>query len=193
MKTRTFFLFLTVLLLLALPAVGATVVWIQPPSQTQVQDGQTVSINVDIANVTDLYGYQFSIDYNDALLAPTAVTEGPFLATGGPTFFYTDFSDDTYTPGEIDIFDSLYLFGPGVTEGATPATLVSLQFLVLPGNGVSPITFDDQSFLNSVSQDLTSGIAFNPGLISTPEPATYGVAGSALIGLAWLLRKKVRR
>jgi hypothetical protein len=187
MKTRTFVLFLTAVVL-TLPVMGGTVVSIQPSSQTQVQNGQIVSIDVDIAGVTDpLSAFQFSVDYNDAFLEPVSVTEGSFLPNVGTTFFDNDFTDATYTPGTINIFDVLEVLGGATGSG----TLASLQFQVVTGYGVSPITFDDQVLLDSGQNDITA--SFVPGVISTPEPATYGVVGSALIGLAWILRKKVRR
>ena len=112
---------------------------------------------------------------------------GAFLPSGGATFFYYDSID---TPGSIFILDALESAVTGVSGSGT---LASVQFLVLPGNGISPITYDSQALLDSNFNDITSTATFNSGSIGTPEPATYGVVGSGLIGLAWILRKKVRR
>lgn len=50
--------------------------------------GQSFNINVTVYGVTDLYGWEFKLGWNTSLLDATGVVEGPFLKTGGETFFH---------------------------------------------------------------------------------------------------------
>jgi hypothetical protein len=49
--------------------------------------GQNFSVNINISNVVDLYGWEFRLGWNSTILDAIAVTEGPFLKSGGNTFF----------------------------------------------------------------------------------------------------------
>jgi len=64
--------------------VPTTKVYVDPPLVT-ANPGGTFTVNVKIANVEDLYGYQFELGWDPALLEYTGVIEGPFLS-----------SEDTY-------------------------------------------------------------------------------------------------
>jgi hypothetical protein len=185
MKMRAFIPVLAVLAL-AFPVLGGTIVSIDPTNQT-IYNGETITATVDVQDVTDLYGFEFNIVYDPTLLSATNVTEGAFLPAGGATDF---FSGDTSTPGQINfVFDILESAVSGVS-GSGP--LATLQFLVVNGYGQSPITIDPSSFLVDSSLNNIDA-TFNGAQVQTPEPATYGLLGSGLIGLAWFLRKKVRR
>ena len=80
----TFFIFVLSLSLMFVmeikegKAEDTTVVYVDPPV-SYVSLGQTFSINVSIANVTDLYGYEFALSYNSTILKVTEVVIQPFL------------------------------------------------------------------------------------------------------------------
>lgn len=59
-------------------AEDTTVVYVDPPV-SYVSLGQTFSVNVNIANVRDLYGYEFALGYNSTILNVTEVVIQPFL------------------------------------------------------------------------------------------------------------------
>ena len=57
------------------------------PTDSYVNIGQTFSVNVNITNVANLTGWQFAVYFRNGVLNCTNVTEGPFLKTGGETYF----------------------------------------------------------------------------------------------------------
>ena len=94
--------------------------------------GQIFSVDIDITNVTDLYAFQFDLEFAPGVLSAVAVTEGGFLPSGGTTAF---------VPGTIDNFggsitstgDSLIGMIPGVNDSGVLATV---DFLAV-GVGIS--------------------------------------------------------
>jgi hypothetical protein len=58
--------------------------------------GRTFTINITVAEVTDLWGWTFELFYNSTHLNGTDVGEGPFLKTAGETFFYVSNLTDNY-------------------------------------------------------------------------------------------------
>jgi len=63
-----------------------TVLYVDPQA-VQGTIGQDFTINISISNVIDLYGWEFKLRWNTAILEVINVTEGPFLRNGGSTFF----------------------------------------------------------------------------------------------------------
>src|SRR2546430_17140244 len=68
------------------------IVSIQPASSS-VAEGDTFTLDVDIANVTDLFAFQFDLGFCPGVLSALSIIEGAFLPGGGTTFFI---------PGTID-------------------------------------------------------------------------------------------
>jgi len=65
---------------------SSTTVYVDP--QTSVGTiGQNFTINIDISNVIDLYGWEFKLGWNSTILDAVSVAEGSFLKSGGETFF----------------------------------------------------------------------------------------------------------
>jgi hypothetical protein len=56
------------------------------PEKSNVEVGQTFSVNVSIANVSGLLGYDFLLSYNASVLDLVSVGEGSFLKSVGSTF-----------------------------------------------------------------------------------------------------------
>ena len=65
---------------------SSTTVYVDP--QTSVGTiGQNFTININISNVIDLYGWEFKLGWNSTILDAVSVAEGSFLKSGGETFF----------------------------------------------------------------------------------------------------------
>src|SRR4029077_14819083 len=107
----------------SLPALADAVptLSINPASST-VSAGSNVVLDVNIANVTDLFAFQFDLSFAPGTVSAASIAEGAFLAAGGTTAFI---------PGTIDnvggniaaTADTLIGPGPGVNGSGTLAVL----------------------------------------------------------------------
>lgn len=106
------------------------------PSFAQVNVGEVVSVNVTVADVVNLAGIQFDLNYDSSLLNFSSVDPGPFLSSDGGSifFFFTN-----QTPGFLDN----YAVSRTVTGGIDGAGVVAtLRFRGL-AEGTSPITLSN--------------------------------------------------
>lgn len=57
------------------------------PSTVASGQGQSFTINITISSVSRLYGWELKLNWTSSFLDVVNVAEGPFLRTGGDTFF----------------------------------------------------------------------------------------------------------
>lgn len=146
-----------------------------------------IEISVNARDFTDLYGYQFTLDFDPGLLTALDVTEGAFLPGGGATFF---------SPGTIDndagsvsfVFGSLLGPGAGVSGSGQLATF---SFGV-DRAGLANFALSDVQFLDSTLTVMT--VDTRNLVTAVPEPATLGMFGLGLFALlgARALKAKAR-
>jgi len=151
--------------------------------------GSPLGLDVMLTGITDLYGYQLSLSFDPTLLQAIAVTEGPFPATGGSTFFDGGSIDNVL--GTISfVFDTLVGPGPGVTGSGL---LEHVSFSATHA-GSSALTFADVLFLDSnlngievlaQARDLRIIAA-----TAVPEPETFALLAVGLAALAARRRRK---
>jgi hypothetical protein len=146
-----------------------------------VLPGGSVVVDVTASGFADLYGYQFSLNFSPALFRATSVSEGPFLATGGATFFDGGSIDNTL--GAISfVFDTLIGPGPGVTGSGV---LSRISFNTLRG-GIGNFSLSDVLALNSNLATIavqTQSLAF-----AVPEPGVLALL--CVAALALCLRRR---
>ena len=164
---------------------------VDPTSQT-TSTGSVVTVNVDIASVSNLYGYQFDLTYNPSILQAASSSEGSFLSKGGSTFFIPGTNDNV-----------------GGTVAATADTLLTAVNGVSGSGGLAVFTFDAigkgtsslgiqaetllDSSLNVIADTITSGsVTVNSGAVAAPEidPSSAISALTLLLGSLLVLPKR---
>jgi len=94
------------------------------PQTVVANPGDTFTISIDIESVVDCYAWEVEIAWEPELLELVSVTEGPFLAGAGPTFFASTVDQLFGTA----MFGST-LFGP-IPGASGGGQLAYLEFLV---------------------------------------------------------------
>lgn len=170
-------------------AYAGPIVAVQPANQSVVA-GALLSVNVVISGATDLYAYQFDVGFDPTILTAIQVSEGPFLSTGGATFFVPPVIDNS--SGQISgTADSLLTAISGVNGSGVLATI---QFRAL-AQGTSVVNSFNGVFLDSSLSGIdvtTQGGSVSVTGVASPEPATVLLASFALLGLVGLAVRRGR-
>jgi hypothetical protein len=147
--------------------------------------GSTVNVDVRIAGISDLAGYQFGVNFDNTLLHLNGVSTGSFL-NGGDTTSFGSYDADP-TDGTLDyVFDARQ--GAGASGGGVLATL---SFDTLTA-GIAALSFLNVEFLDSNLNDIAvvatpGGLQIGAPASDVPEPASLALFG---IGAAALLRRR---
>ncbi len=177
----------------ALPAAAAPILSLTP-SSTSVGVGDTFSIDVNVSDVDDLYGFQFDFNFDQSLLSPLGVTEGSFLSQGvsGSTDFLAGFDNGT---GTIE-FTLGFLLGavPGVSGSGTLATLAFVA--TAPGN--TDFSLSGLILLDSQLGEFQNTATINAAAVdinAAPVPETASTASLMVMatGVTILARRRLAR
>jgi hypothetical protein len=177
----------TLLALLAGPASAATLSFSAVP--TPVHVGDAFALDVRVADVTDLYGFQFDLGFDPTIIRAVEVGEGNFLASGGGA--------TSFVPGDIDntlglvLFTGNTLLGPaGGVSGE--GVLAHLKFQAL-AEGRSPLVFGNVVLIDSTLADIgNTPFSRTIDVAAVPEPATALLASIGLAALAATLHGRRR-
>jgi general secretion pathway protein D len=138
-------------------------------------------LDVDIKNVTDLFGFQFDLLFNPALLMANETVEGSFFGSTGNSFFIPGTIDNGL--GSIEFTaDSLL----GAVDGVSgDGTLARINFTSL-ALGTSAIDFANVFLLDSTLTEIsatTESGSVTTTTTSVPEPASVLLLGIGLVAV----------
>jgi general secretion pathway protein D len=168
------------LTLLASPSLALPILTLQPPTST-VTAGQSFSLDVSIADVSDLFAFQFDIGFDPTVLSATGVDEGSFLSSGGATFFIPGFIDNG--GGTVSfIANSLQTAVAGVGGSGVLATV---RFMALTSGSSAVnlfgVTLLDSSFSGIANSTQGGNVLVTPPVIAAvPEPSSLFLLGTGL-------------
>lgn len=192
-----------ILLIMSIDAVrnsdaASTSLFLEPSSQTVSAIGDSFTVNVSIADVSNLYGYQLQLFYNSTLMNGTQVTEGPFLNESGGVqpFFDVETFTDNYnsTYGVVFVVCTLQGGVLGVNGGGV---LITVQFkAVSKGNSV-PLYLADVKLsdpnASPISYDLSGGtVTVVPEFTSLIAAVTLIAASISAILVGKRVKRKVK-
>jgi len=143
-----------------------TTVYLEPLTSTKLP-GTVFNITVSISDVSDLYGWQFNLTFNSAVLEALEFHEGPFLkeaalAQGGDTYdLPTTFNN---TAGWVFAGRA---FSTPLDDGATGSGVLAYVTFNATAEGSSSLQFygpGTDTFLNTMNRDtqLPERISFTP-------------------------------
>jgi hypothetical protein len=176
-------------------ANGQATISIDPTSQT-TSTGTVVTIDVDIANVTNLYAYQFDLTFNPSVLTAVSSSEGSFLTTGGNSTFFIPGTNNNVDGVVSATADTILSAVPGV-NGSGELAVFTFDAI---GKGLSTLGFEnvmllDSSF-NSISNTTTGAtVTVGSGTAKVPEidPASAISALTLLGGVIVLCGRRTMR
>lgn len=155
------------------------------PSSLSVGGGQTFTIQVSVADAVDLYAWQLDLGFDPTILNANSIDEGPFLATGGSTFFIPGTIDNT--AGSISFTGNSLLTAISGVNGS--GVLATVSFTAV-GAGTSPVNLFNVELLDSSLSGTDTTVANGSVTTVVPEPTGLGFAGFGLVALALLWQRR---
>jgi hypothetical protein len=177
------FIWLAAFCLFPASALRATALRVQAPAPLAL--GDTAALTVEVDSVQDLFGFQFDLHFNPAVIHVASVSEGAFLAAAGGTFF---------SPGTIDNGAGTVTIIANVLSGPVAGvdgsgTLVRFDLLTM-AEGTSDVWITDAQLLNSTLDPISFYTQADVVSVSAPEPSAF--IPCAMMAAAWIVAKRRR-
>ena len=163
---------LTLALLLAAIPANAAIINVLPSALT-IGTGSSVTVNIQISNVIDLYAWQVDFSYDPLIAIVTLVNNGSFLATGGTESFFAGSIDNN--AGAVSSIGSTLTTAPTGVNGSGILATITITAVAA---GQSNLSLFNIILLDSTFADITP-VTANSALLtvtsntSIPEPNFY--------------------
>jgi hypothetical protein len=148
-----------------------TTIYVEPQLTIIRRLEDNFSVNINVANVTDLCGWDFRLYYSNLVLNGTSITEGSFLKTGGNTYFYVANFTDTYNATHGLIRAVCTLFEPTGVNGGGDLAKISFK---TKGTGETSLKLADTIIVDSAFPPNKIPHATNDGLVWVPKLGDLG-------------------
>lgn len=159
------------MVLLSICAWGQTSVSVSPASRNALPSS-TVSVNVTIANVANMHGYNVIVTFNPAILQYTGAAPGTFVNSF--LFFPTHTGAGTLNVSHALVGNGTVVSGSG--------TLFTLTFSTLT-EGTSPVTISSVDLRDGANNPIVP-VTLNSGSITVARPSVVYVNASYTAGNA---------
>jgi cohesin domain-containing protein/PEP-CTERM motif-containing protein len=171
--------------LCARPVVALPIVSIEPVTSI-VAPGDSFFLDINISNVEDLFGFQFDLAFDPAVLSAITIVEGSFLSSVGESFFIPGIIDNL--AGTI-AFTANSLLGP-IVGASGSGTLARLNF-TSTSPGTSIVSLSNVLLLDSSLFEIAAATQ-DANLTSVPEPGSIVLLGTGLFAV-WRGRRRFAR
>ncbi|MBU0708321.1 hypothetical protein KJ596_01055 [Patescibacteria group bacterium] len=143
-------------------SIEPNTVKVSPDSQT-VAVGDAVSVDINVVEVSDLYGFQFDITYGSTILEFASLERGLFIGDADSTYWV---SEDTSSAGVIRNIAATRTI-PGVAVSGS-GTLITLTFNAV-ASGSSSIRIENLKLAGSNAEEIPSTAVSGVVVVSTGE------------------------
>ena len=140
-----------------LPGLGQVAVsqnetrlYVKPPLE-RAAVGETFAVQINVADVVDLYSFAFDLAYNPNVLKIQSITEGEFLKRGGGNTFFSSGEPNEAQGKQNNIVSTR--FSPTNTGESGNGTLADVTFQVI-GSGESGINMSGVQLFNSIVEEI---------------------------------------
>lgn len=130
-------------------------------SASQVTNGSTFTVSVDVSNVTDLFGASFDLQYDKTVFSKTAITDGGFLAAPVVLSYAEDIQSGKFAVGVSSTAGT----SGGRTGVSGSGTLCTITFQAISTGSAKEIKIatgsaklSDTSLLNQTAPDIGSSV-----------------------------------
>ena len=133
------------------------------PSFKEVIINSVFKIDLNVSEVTDLYLWVVTIEWNPSIIEFQSYTEGPFLKAGGTTAIM----DAGVSPGKLNRLVCTVLGPVSGVDGS--GSLVTFTFKAM-SLGTTPISITFSDLLNSNGEHIAHDTHDGTVLVSLPPP-----------------------
>lgn len=174
------------------PGWADPVLSVVPVAGSTVPVGGSIHYDISIANVADLFAFQFDVSFDQTVVSALSIVEGPFLPMGGGTNFFQGFIDNA---GGTVTLNADSLSGP--VPGVNGSGILAILTLHGVGGGTSSIGLANVTLLDSSLNPINSttqqgSVTVLSTAVPEPSSALLLLAGASTLFFFVLIPRRLR-